>query len=63
MLGYSGEKLAFVWLSDGARILYACGATLVVQHIESGAQTVLIGHTADVVALSAAEETPLVASA
>lgn len=64
VLGFSGEKLnLLVWLKDGRRVLYASAALIIVQDIDTAAQRFLMGHTADVVALSAAEDTPLVASA
>ena len=44
-------------------MLYASAALIIVQDIDTAAQRFLMGHTADVVALSAAEDTLLVASA
>ena len=56
VLGYSGEKLhLLVWLKDGRRILYASAALLIVQEVDSAKQTFLMGHTADIIAISAAE--------
>ena len=64
VLGFSGEKLhLLVWLHDGRRILYASAALLILQEIDSAKQKFLMGHTADICAISAAESTPLVASA
>ena len=64
VLGFSGDRLGLlVWLKDGRRVLYAAASLLVLQDIDTGSQQFLIGHTADVCSLSAAETTPLVASA
>ena len=43
--------------------MYAAASLLIIQDIDSAEQQFLMGHTADVCALSAAEDTPLVASA
>ena len=51
------------WLSEANTIVYAVSSLVVVQELGSGAQKHLIGHTAPVVALSAAQTNKFVASA
>lgn len=64
VLGYSGERSGLlVWMKDGRRVLYAAAAILILQDIDTGAQRFLIGHTADVCTLSAAQTKPVIASA
>ena len=64
VLGYSGERNGLlVWMKDGRRVLYAAASLLILQELDTGAQRFLIGHTADVCALSAASTSPLIASA
>ena len=64
VLGYSGERNGLlVWMKDGRRVLYAAASLLILQELDTGAQQFLIGHTADVCALSAASTSPMVASA
>ncbi|XP_012515021.1 PREDICTED: WD repeat-containing protein 90 [Propithecus coquereli] len=64
VIGFGGHSTKWaLWTKDGAAVVYPCHAAVVVLHVDSGEQRVLLGHTDKVSALALDGGSLLLASA